>query len=407
MDLASRIQQLRKEAGFSQEALAEMLGISRQALGKWESGASLPTLENLTQLAKIFHLSIDELITGQHEPKNGEDNPALHSETVNTLLQRIEQIQKRRAPVPLLIVMGIIGTVLVFFTVFSAIRIHMLDQQYNTLAERIDALASQPIDTASLYQQILDRLQNDFSASEPDQFYFDWELLGCDLQNKTMTIFLRAIPREFSLNDTLSFLLSPASGTSDTLDASISIAAVAQDGQFSAQAEIPLCSELEVYIQYGLSDGTTRQELAAQLYDLSTQFIPYFEAESDTFGFRTWNYTDVYFFGSPAVSVSPALSSAAPKPIQIECKLFYNDSELFSQKIDVSEVFSKIYTDSSDTSDSPAPSSPTGSVTFYPSCNDLENQHYDYISDAEVYWLFTLTDSAGNHYERRLSITKF
>lgn len=46
-----------------QEALAEMLGISRQALGKWESGASMPTLENLAQLAKIFHLSIDELIT--------------------------------------------------------------------------------------------------------------------------------------------------------------------------------------------------------------------------------------------------------------------------------------------------------------------------------------------------------
>jgi len=50
MDLGSRIQTLRKKAGLSQEALADTLGISRQALSKWESGASLPTLENLLQL---------------------------------------------------------------------------------------------------------------------------------------------------------------------------------------------------------------------------------------------------------------------------------------------------------------------------------------------------------------------
>ena len=40
MDLVERLQKLRKEAGYSQEKLAEMLGISRQALSKWENGVS-------------------------------------------------------------------------------------------------------------------------------------------------------------------------------------------------------------------------------------------------------------------------------------------------------------------------------------------------------------------------------
>ena len=40
MDIAERLQELRKKAGYSQEQVAEMLGLSRQAISKWESGVS-------------------------------------------------------------------------------------------------------------------------------------------------------------------------------------------------------------------------------------------------------------------------------------------------------------------------------------------------------------------------------
>ena len=62
MDLGTYIQQLRKERGISQESLAEQVGVSRQAVGKWEQGLSYPSTENLLALAQIFGVSADTLI---------------------------------------------------------------------------------------------------------------------------------------------------------------------------------------------------------------------------------------------------------------------------------------------------------------------------------------------------------
>ena len=61
MNLGSRIAELRKEKNLSQEKLAELLGVSRQAVTKWESGKSFPDTENLLRLSEIFGISMDEL----------------------------------------------------------------------------------------------------------------------------------------------------------------------------------------------------------------------------------------------------------------------------------------------------------------------------------------------------------
>lgn len=65
MDIAKRLQELRKKAGYSQEQLAEMLGISRQAISKWESGQGNPDLDNLTKLTEIYAVSADYLLLGR------------------------------------------------------------------------------------------------------------------------------------------------------------------------------------------------------------------------------------------------------------------------------------------------------------------------------------------------------
>lgn len=64
MELSERLQQLRKENGFSQEQLAEQLGVSRQAVSKWESGQSNPDIINLEKLCGIYHVSADYILTG-------------------------------------------------------------------------------------------------------------------------------------------------------------------------------------------------------------------------------------------------------------------------------------------------------------------------------------------------------
>lgn len=61
--IADRLQKIRKQNGYSQEELADMLNVSRQAVSKWECGESSPDTENLISLSKIYNTTIDELIS--------------------------------------------------------------------------------------------------------------------------------------------------------------------------------------------------------------------------------------------------------------------------------------------------------------------------------------------------------
>lgn len=70
LEIANRLVALRKQNNLSQEALAEKLGISRQAVSKWERAEASPDTDNLIALAKLYHISLDELLK-IHE--DGED----------------------------------------------------------------------------------------------------------------------------------------------------------------------------------------------------------------------------------------------------------------------------------------------------------------------------------------------
>ena len=60
--LSERIYQFRRKSGLSQEQLAEKIGVSRQAISKWESGTSMPEFQKLLALSECFHITLDELV---------------------------------------------------------------------------------------------------------------------------------------------------------------------------------------------------------------------------------------------------------------------------------------------------------------------------------------------------------
>ncbi|MBU5292456.1 helix-turn-helix transcriptional regulator [Anaerosalibacter bizertensis] len=62
LEIAERLTNLRKEKGYSQEELAAQLGISRQAISKWERGEASPDTDNLILLSKIYGIGLDELL---------------------------------------------------------------------------------------------------------------------------------------------------------------------------------------------------------------------------------------------------------------------------------------------------------------------------------------------------------
>lgn len=66
MTLGERIQRGRKEAGLSQEELAELLGVSRQAVSKWENDSGYPEMEKMIRLSQIYQVSLDYLVGNEH-----------------------------------------------------------------------------------------------------------------------------------------------------------------------------------------------------------------------------------------------------------------------------------------------------------------------------------------------------
>ena len=65
MEFHEKLQQLRKQKGLTQEALAEALFVSRTAISKWESGRGYPSIDSLKALSGFFSVSIDELLSGE------------------------------------------------------------------------------------------------------------------------------------------------------------------------------------------------------------------------------------------------------------------------------------------------------------------------------------------------------
>ena len=63
IDIANRLYELRKRNNFSQEELAEKIGVSRQAVSKWERAEASPDTDNLILLAKLYNVSMDELLS--------------------------------------------------------------------------------------------------------------------------------------------------------------------------------------------------------------------------------------------------------------------------------------------------------------------------------------------------------
>ena len=81
MDFGDKLKQYRLNEGFSQEQLAEKIGVSRQAITKWETKRGLPDVENMVILAELFKLTLDELVL-EEVKKQEHKKTVFESETV-------------------------------------------------------------------------------------------------------------------------------------------------------------------------------------------------------------------------------------------------------------------------------------------------------------------------------------
>lgn len=100
MLLADKIVTLRKRAGWSQEELAAQLGVSRQSVSKWEGAQSVPDMQKVVQMSRLFGVTTDYLLKeelGEPEPAQSEPDAPLRCVTME---QAADYLALRRAAAP-------------------------------------------------------------------------------------------------------------------------------------------------------------------------------------------------------------------------------------------------------------------------------------------------------------------
>ena len=96
MTLGERIALARKQAGLSQEQLGEQLGVSRQAVSKWESGQTNPDVAYIAELCRLFGVSSDWLLLGREERQAGQQAPRISEAELQRTADRVYRMIEDR-----------------------------------------------------------------------------------------------------------------------------------------------------------------------------------------------------------------------------------------------------------------------------------------------------------------------
>lgn len=97
MILADKIMNLRKQQGMSQEELAHQLGISRQSVSKWESGASIPDLDKILKLSDLFGVSTDYLLKDELEVVTFSESNTTFDDDIDSEIVKSVSIEEANA----------------------------------------------------------------------------------------------------------------------------------------------------------------------------------------------------------------------------------------------------------------------------------------------------------------------
>ena len=122
MTLGEKLSKLRKEYNYTQEQLADILGVSRQSISKWESDIAYPETEKLIELGKIFECSMDYLLKDEVAEKTGDSvSESYFTEKVTEIIKKVLTDKNKGKAKKILKIIGIILAVFLVVDIISMI----------------------------------------------------------------------------------------------------------------------------------------------------------------------------------------------------------------------------------------------------------------------------------------------
>ena len=262
MTLGQNLQAARKAKGLSQETLAERIGVSRQALGKWEKDTALPGLDNLQAAAQVLGVSVDTLLgTGCADPA-----PAVTLDAMRDLLAARDAEQRRRRLWGLLGAAGAIVAVLLLVVQNMAYQRKMqsLTDSYANLQQQLSST------TAALTAR-MDELQDAVRQGKSTVMDWHWiplDKLHKDVQNGWMPVLVQVTPSESTAGMTarLSVTYGDTTGLYDMDELPGSC--------YQAQLVFEVGQTYELTVQWTAPDGTAANEKLGTVDFTETQTEP-------------------------------------------------------------------------------------------------------------------------------------
>ena len=274
MTLGQRIQELRRQAGLSQEGLGEKLGVSRQAVSKWESDSGVPELDTLIAMSRLFGVTLGSLLGVEEdgpEPEETSTPPAVDEEKLEEILRRYgEQIDRRDAAARKkrrlwLAVGGCAGLVLVLWAgIWLTGRLTDMRRDISSLNRQIfdmqDSVAGQINDISNQVKDILSEQGSQLSRS-------DWSIADFDLEEETVTLALSAALKSYAPGTKGQFTLcwdeggQTESRATDWLDGP----------EFSGRLELPMGTDAQVIFRWQGEDGVLQEEAMTPVYGFARE----------------------------------------------------------------------------------------------------------------------------------------
>jgi len=274
MELYEKLYELRRASGMSQEELAEKLGVSRQAVSKWESGATQPELSKLIELSKLYSVSVDELLSLEHaKPEQDAAESPVQSNAEKAPAEKLSFrdfcIQHKK----------IIGGAAVALAALIAVGVHY-NNRINTLSTQVNDLRSQLYNVQNNLSNQIAGISNNVSdilARESSLIsQYSYEVKSVNLKKQECTLAFSLLPKTIGENTAVSLLVTDRSSSSYTSDSPPTRTAdLKQDsfGYLHGEVTVPLSDELSVSVNFK-THGETQSEELDTIYNLKTQNSP-------------------------------------------------------------------------------------------------------------------------------------
>lgn len=268
MTLGQRIQEQRKQAGLSQEGLGEALGVSRQAVSKWEGDNGIPELDTLIAMSRLFGVTIGQLL-GVEEPEAAggsqaeEQSPALSEEQVEAILRRyVEETrpvpQKSRYgwKVPAIAVAGLAALMVVF-----GVQMGHMRNTISNLERRLSYLDSDLSNVSGQIGGMEYRIQSILADQNDPVSSFDWWVTEFDPEAETVTVELRAILKSYTPETRACFeAVWSAAGKNETVMTGTTESHWVSGPDFAAEMTLPMNFHTEFTLRLELPDGTLQRQ---------------------------------------------------------------------------------------------------------------------------------------------------